>query len=759
MAFLSSAAKFIKNNPILFGILILGLVSRFIIVYPGYYSHGDEIMYGQSLYMITHKTLSMQSHWLGYPPLIGWIMMVAFYFIFIPLAWVNYFFTHFTDVVLILGGISQNVTAGMVGFERIFNKEIIGHGSINALYWGRYTTAFFGTGVILFTYLTAKNFFGKKLIGILAGLFVALNYRLILSSHIGFIDMYNVFFLMAVFWSISVLIKKPDFKNYLTTWILVSLSFLTKYQIYALFPFLIAHFVISWRFADDDKAKLLRYLFNKMAVLGGAISLAIILLSHIHYFPYWQKILEAHKYEVLKYGFGTNIFNIYPISYFFHVGIGETLSFLALAGILIGLIIAKYRLSSLLLLSVLPISAYLYLYYSQGGFFTRNLIFVIPILLIFASLAIHYFFDIVWRKKGIFWNTGAIAFIFASVIFGLKDHIKNDLILEKIYSQKPFALQAKEWTEKNINGDITLATYDNNPTAKDKQVSVKSLPYLDKVFSYVEMKEEGYNMAILDIIDIQGSFTWWMKQPPEFGLKFWDKPNDLLSQSYIALALREFLWAHTVKAFQSPWQASGHNFVVVKLDKDPTLEFLPKISYIFEDNKWIPLNFLPQDKNELLVDNFGRDGTKALVIKSRGRFPGSVRWQSPSISVKPGFGYKVVGWIKNGSDSIKDLRDGFLRLDFYNQKVPISITSRPIVSFVTERIYGGSGWHQVEITAVTPETTNIAAIGFQSDNPQTSFYLDEVEVFETKDSQPKSEYQPVLILDDDLFLPNNRGIL
>lgn len=792
MVFLSSVIKLIRGNLLLFTILLIGLILRFAIVYPGYYSHGDELMHGQAVYMITHKTLSMQTQWLGYPPLIGWVMALAFTFVFIPWAWFLTLFRHFTEIsifllpallgiliaVLLLRRIghwgnkktivtfflilfSSLVVSGMLAISQtnLFHREVLGKFGINALYWGRYLTAVFGAGVVYLTYKVTLNFFESRMTGLIAALFVSLNYRLVLSSHIGFIDMYNVFFLLAVFWAVGSLLKDPSWKKYLIVGILVSLSFLTKYQVYAFFPLFLVHLIVSLEYSYRSFKKFLTQFFSKKVIFTGIICLGIILIAHIHYFQYWEIILDAQKYEAKKYAFGSNLINIFPASYMYNYGVGALLSWFAVLGILLGFLKKAFRPATLLLLSVFPIVIYLYMYYTGGGLYTRNIIVLIPIILIFSALFINYVFNLLMKRNRLFGRVCGVIFLVAALFFGLKDHIINDKILVEGYTHKPTFLEAREWTEKNIKGEVTLATYEHNPSSKNKLVQIKSLPYLDKVFSYKELKEEGYDYAVLDMIDIQGAFLWWMGQSPEIGIKFWNKPNDLLSQNYIALALREILWSHSPKAFLSPWQASGHNFVVVKIDKDKNREFLPITKHNFEANKWIPLSYLPGDKENLRVNQEGRYGNKALVIKSRGLLPGSVRWQSPYFEVKPDYGYKAVGWIKNTSQLTKEIRDGFLRLDFYSQEVPASITSRPIVSFVTERVYGESAWHRVEVDGVAPKDARFAVIGFQTNNQLAPFYLDNVEVFQTPGKMPASEFTPILIPDDNLFLPNNRGIL
>lgn len=792
MVFLSSALRWARHNLVLLVIILLGLILRFVIVYPGYYSHGDELMSGQAVHMITHRTLSMQIQWLGYPPLVGWIMMVAFAGVFIPAAWFLMLIRHSSDIWIfllpafagLLGAVfllrklghwnSRKtvvvfllflwiilVISGIIAISQtnLFHRDILGRDWINARYWGRYVTAAFGVGVIYLTYKVVYDFLRRQGVALLAAFLVAVNYRLILSSHIGLIDMYNVFFLLAVFLVIGALLEKPTLKRYLITGILVSLSFLTKYQTYALFPSFLAHLMVVWNYSKKNSKRFWAEFLGPKAVAGGLVSLGIVLIAHINYFQSWEKVLQIQKYEALKYAFGTSLINIFPASYMYHVGVGALLSWFAIFGVVIGLLKKDLRLATFLLLSAFPINMYFYMYYTRGGFFTRNIIVLIPILLIFSAFFVGYIFNLLFKRKRLFIKLSGISFLIVALFFGLKDHVINDKILVKVYSQKPTFLEAREWTEKNIKGDVVLATYKHNPSSKDKQVRVKSLPYLREVFSYEELKQEGYDYAILDMIDVQGALMWWMEQSPENGIKFWDKPNDLLSQNYIALALREVLWSHTIKAFLSPWQASGPNYVVVRIDEDKDQEFLPIAKHTFKDNKWTPLYYLDKDKGDLTVNKEGRDGNEALVVESRGSFPGSVRWQSPYFEVRSGYGYKLVGWIKNASELAKESRDGFLRLDFYSKEVPVSITARPIVSFVSERIYGKSEWYQVEIYGVAPEDARFAAIGFQGDAPQVGFYLDSVEVMETIERPPASGLQPITLSDDDLFLPNNRGIL
>lgn len=81
----------LKQNPILFSIVIIGFLLRIIGTSPGYYAHGYEVMYGQAVLMILNKTIGLEYNNLAYPPLVAWIMAAIFLFFFVPLSWIGYY--------------------------------------------------------------------------------------------------------------------------------------------------------------------------------------------------------------------------------------------------------------------------------------------------------------------------------------------------------------------------------------------------------------------------------------------------------------------------------------------------------------------------------------------------------------------------------------------------------------------------------------------------------------------------------------------
>lgn len=748
--------RIIRNNITISLIVLLGILLRFIGIYPGYYLFGDEVLYGAAVGMILNNTLATDIF--GYPPLIPWVMLFFFSIFFIPIAWVIHLSTHFAEIFVDPSGALKSIDFELADFSKIFVRDILGKYTVNAMYWARYVTALMGVGAVLLTYLVSKSFFKNQLMSLVAAFLVAVNFRLVLNTRLGLPDIYNSFFLLFSLWAIGRLIDKPVFKRYIFAWVSVGLFFLTKYQVYALMPLFLAHLYLSIQSSFGEKTKLslkkkalsfAKELFNKGFLFGGVICLLIVLIAHYHYYPHWERIVEINQYEALKYGFGRNMLNTFPIAYLFNYGLGPLIFIFTILGFVYGVCSKNLRISSVILSSVFPIPFFLYFYYTSGGFYTRNLIALIPIFLIFASLFVVtiYKFFLTFTKSLVL----AYVLIVVLVVILAKNHLGNDLINIREYTNESKYFQAHRWVAANIPPSSKLTTFDATFDPDDRFV-VKKLYAPNKVVSYQELKEEGDDYVVFDIYFIQGYLIWWMHQPPGIGLKFWRKPSDLLSQNYLSLSARELLWSKTIKAFLTPWQAPDYSYAIVKVKEDT---FSKDISFGNFDSRieWNKLAYLENYKNFLKIVEV--EGKMHPVITAVGNIlPGGVRWGSNLIAIKPGHGYKITGWVRNSLNIGKEARDGFLRMDFYKDQKPVEVLSRSQMTFISRRVYGDVSWHKVEVEAVAPEDSRYASLGFQADSPSVDFELGGVEIKETIEpfSGKLSRYT---ISDDDLFFPND----
>lgn len=787
MGYLSLLTKLLRKNFLLTLIILLGFSVRLLSTNPGYYyPHGDELLYGEAIYMITHQTLSLESQYFGFPPLVPWIMVIAFMLFFLPLVWLKTLIIHALEAylfivpilvfILLTYFIVQKITKWdkrkliaaalliiwftliassifVISYSNVLHREILGPNWIDALYWGRYLTAFVGSAAIFLVYLVTLNFFKSKRTAFLAATFVALDYRLILNSHVGLPDMYNVFFLLLSLYCINKLLSSPTFKQYLITIFSLAVFFMIKYQPHVLIPFSIAHIIISYKQSGGKLANFLKKLFAPKVMFSALIGLIFILAAHTYHFQNWSKVMEINAYEAIKYDFGRNIVDIYPISYLYHIAIGPLLSIAALLGLFLGLIKRGLRIKTIILVSFLPSFAFLYLYYTGGGYFTRNFISAIPLILILSAL----FVDWIWQKvenSKIKLLRNAVRVLIGILLIGLlKDHLANDFVMAKFYSSEPPLKIAQKWVDQNIPENVTYGRYGGNPAPSNPKINVENFLTYGKAFSYPELLKEKYNYISIEFAYLRGSLLWWTRQPTKMGLKFWNKPDNLLSQGYYALAFRELLWNNAVALFSSPWQAPSHSFAIIKVDKD-LYQFDTKTIKRYETfEDWKPLYFLQEYKDQL------QQSTTGLLIKQGQNMPGSIRWQSNTFPVKPEFGYKLTGTVLTSSTIPQDERDGFLRIDFYSSSPNLIITSRPIFSSVSERIFGDKGPHEIEFNAIVPENAGYATISLQSDgNSKSSFELKSLEVEESLNPHP-SVGKHLTIPDQDLFLPNNEGIL
>ena len=248
------------------------------------------------------------------------------------------------------------------------------------------------------------------------------------------------------------------------------------------------------------------------------------------------------------------------------------------------------------------------------------------------------------------------------------------------------------------------------------------------------------------------------------------KKNDYL---FLLSKGRKYIESKKIRflTFDSPYKKESPKNLLVMFDipevKKAEREWfryhLKKFDYERGVDDWSPLVFLEEDKDKLSWLEEGNKSKGSLVImkgKEAGNnkwltIPGGIRWESTSFKIKPGFGYKVTGWVKNSEYVERKYRSGFLRLDFYKNEVPLSITSRPIISFVSSRPFGESIWHKVEVQGFAPQGANFIKVGFQTDDSTVTVYLDEVELYETKEEIKEEKIERYQIPDEDFFRPSD----
>lgn len=707
--------KVISDNKLLSLILLLAAILRFMGIYPGYHPyHSDEGMsYSSAIEMI--KNLNLDPTRYDYPALIPIIHAIIYSFVFIPI-FIPLSFIFFPDHVPSF----KNIINLWQQFVFLNQQTIV-------LFWGRFVTAFFGVGVVLMVYLVAKNLFKSKNIALIASFLTAVNYRQVLNAHIALPDIYNGFFLLTSIFFISKLLDNPNRNNYLFSAISVALSFSTKFQILAFVPFLLTHFYLSIK---DFKGLFifLKILFSKRFLFSIVIIPLIIIALNFYHLLNWQEFVSVNAYTKLKYLFGIQQLNTYSIAYLYRIGIGELISIAILIGILISL--WKYLKPSFILLSVVIPFFYIFSYYSGGGYYTRNFVTITPLLLIFSAVFIDQLF--VFLKSLNFTRSTSFVVIVFLLIFISKDQIINSLISSYNYTREWSFESARKWAKTNIPDNSVVASHPWDKYPRDKNFTI--IPFeASFVFSVAEMQEENAQFAFINMDWITLRTSWWINRNGLEGLGFLDKRIDILSNTYAGVAAKELSsWA--TAAFIKPWQSPEMNILISKIPEKINIGKKKElVQFTFDNpndlNDWTIIDDPKFTKKKIYLQE------QALKIEGGSRRIPITRAISPIISINTNTSkskvYIVEANMKSATLLDKKNRDGIIRVDFYQDKPSLNLTTKNLYSTVFARHFGSTSWVQKQVTVIPPKEAKFMTVSFQIEG-NSDFLFDDLKIYESE---------------------------
>lgn len=534
---------------ILLLIVILAISLRFIGAAPGYPPyHSDEgISYSAAVEMIKHNDLDPLRY--DYPAVVPLSNFISFKLLFMPFHWAKFYLTNLGNI---LDGFLR-IPLDEHTYKRVFQLQILGEREVNALFWGRYVTATFGIGIVLLTYLIGRKLFDWKT-GILAALLVCVNYRQVLNSHLGLPDIYNAFFLLLAFLMSLHVLEKPTRKTYLLAGIAAGLSFATKYQFFSFAPLLITHLYLT--FQKDGIKEKIKFLFKPEALLIPVTIAFVFIALNPYMFIKIEETIAWMSSVSGKYRVGLRKLDLYSIAYLYHIGIGPITSLLVLLGIVIALV--RYLKKSILLLSVVVSFLYITIYYTGGGYYTRNFVTIIPFFLLFAGIALATIFDFFKRVKVI-----GLIVVLLFVSFVTYENLRNSVVVPQEYSKQWNYKIVEKWVTENIPQGSRVAAHSSVVIPPGH---VERLPYdFDPAFSIEEFKELNADYAIANLDWATSDFYWWMTVGSG-NFKYWNKPVDELSRTYPALTIKE-LSSFAIYSEINAWQAPESNFIVAKIPK------------------------------------------------------------------------------------------------------------------------------------------------------------------------------------------------
>ncbi|QQS38616.1 glycosyltransferase family 39 protein [Candidatus Woesebacteria bacterium] len=688
---------------ILLAILFAAAYLRFTGIYPGYPPyHADEGMsYSQGIYILIDGTLDANGYSLhyAYPGLIPILNALFFKLIFIPFSWGKFYIS---NIGMFVDGL-YNFPLTTEESNKILQLSILGIREIHVLTWGRIIAASVGVGNVLLTYLLAKKMFAKE-VALLSSVFVAVNYRQVLNSHLALPDIYNAFFLLLSLLLTYRIIDKPSIKSYLLAGIGAGLSFSTKFHVYAIPPLLLAHFYFHFK----NKSALIGCLFDKKIFIAGLSIMVITLIINPYHFIHFEQFREQIVDVSLKYKTGKNEFDFFPYSYLYHYGLGRVTSVLVILGIIS--IFTRFK-EKLMLLSVIVPFLIVITFLTGGGFYTRNFITVTPLLMIFASAFVVQISKSVPKKVG-------LLIIIPLIGLALFENISKSVVVGNEYRQEWNYLITKKWIEENIPPGSKIAAHSS---VNFDSVNYERLPF-DQKHNYSMEEFNDADFVAINLEWMTNEFYWWMSQGTMNSLKYWNKPVELLEEAYPALVIREYS-DYSIFSITNPALAPESDFVVVKIpDRDVRVKNL-LLEFTFNKNEKV--NFRSWSSNYFSVDNI-----KGLMITHVSKLEG--------LNSRDGFVF--VEYFKNASDATER-----------KNRTAVRISPRITSSEFTKQQFA----HAI------PKNSSYAvvSIGVYQES-QSDVYFDKLEVFEADVSEDFGGWTPNPIkLDTDIVFPNSHGNL
>lgn len=725
----------IKKNRYLVFILILACLLRFGGIYPSYPpEHTDEGGYSSAYSMIISGKLDPTRY--DYPSGVAIIQFILFKVIFIPISWLIFYLKDLNNLKLITSPEARYLA---------FHLNILGEGGSNALFWGRYITAFFGVGVVALTYLLTNRVFGK-FSALISALFVAINFREVLNSHIGLPDIFNAFFLLLALISCLRLLENPSRKNYLLTGVAHALYFSIKFQVFAFLPFLIIHTYCIWKKSGKKLKNFLISYINKNLLLSLLTFLFLILLINPYHLINFAKFKEIQDYQLSKYAAGTYRLNLFSYSYLYQFGLGQILSILVILGIIIGFI--KHFFKSLLIFSSIASFMFVFTYYSQGGFYTRNFVTVIPLLLFFAGLP---FLELKialgkFLKKN---KKGPFAALVIVILIGLVSwsNLEKSIKITQEYAQPWNKSLLSSWIEKNIANNSSVSSH---PSISLNSGIKRFILETDQSFSIDEFKEVGNeDYAIVNFMWATSSFYWWMSE------NLWSKPIDILEYSYPAIALRE-MSDSSIFSVLNPWEAPEFDYMVVKIPEFKVSKKEQVVIYSFEEGTE---GWGKSGKFWKKEDNLGWEKGSLSILEKDPGLP-SIRWSSPTIEVSDWSGY-VIDFKTRSDSSLPSVKAGFIYASFYQTKEDALNSKNRVGVRVSSRTSTPNLWLDKSLVGSVPPGAKYMTIGFLGyDAAKSISKLDFLKVSraEVEIDYKGSTIQPININQNNLF-PNSHGNL
>jgi 4-amino-4-deoxy-L-arabinose transferase-like glycosyltransferase len=402
-----------KKSILLFAIIILGIAVRVAGIDFGLplLCHNDESVIVN--YALAYGKGDFNPHFFKVPPLMSYMLFFLY------------------GIFFVVGKIS-GMFSGVTDFGYRFLSDPTAFYLIGRLFCG----VFFGVLAIPLIYKLGKKVFNERT-GILAALFLSINFLHVRNSHYIYFDIPLVFFILLFLVVLHALFKKNRLNQYLTCGFILGVAVSVKYSaIVLLFPAVLISIINIFRLRENASDIIKKNLAAGFAVTGG--------------------MFMSNPYMFVDYAFFLDTISRMPFfrpPFWFHlkVSLVEGCGFLMCVAALCGSIISLIRRN---VFSAVLLSFFIcyYLILTGSSQLAERYVFpVLPVVLLMTAYCVDTIISKARRKK-----TG----YFAGVILcgammlpsALKVYYSDRLFMEKDIRQVFY-----EWVVENIPPGTKIA--------------------------------------------------------------------------------------------------------------------------------------------------------------------------------------------------------------------------------------------------------------------------------------------------------------
>ncbi|QQG47082.1 MAG: glycosyltransferase family 39 protein [Candidatus Woesebacteria bacterium] len=677
MRLTARAISFIKKNKILFLVILIAIILRFVGLMPNILHADESYVQDHSWDLVKNFIVSrdINPHTFKYGTLMFYFQTIGAFPVLVG--------TYLLEIANTL--VSSTFTAKWLRFD-LFYGEAIRKYVIPLVTVGRAETAFFGVASVIVVYLIGKKMFNKR-VGIISALFLAIAPLHTRDSHYITTDVLSVLTILLAFLSFLYLYKTKKLKWFITSGILMGISVTVRYYPIAIFAYLSA---ILYSFEKQKKwfrNILISFFFVLVGVFIGLPFLFLdsqgpkLFISDLQKYalPWYSTPITNYIFSIfvsiiskgkeslpsihLLYSM-PHSFRPVHASWIFFNAYGILPTILAIFA-MFTLAIKSFK--KFILLASIPLINFFYISYLIPATYERLIIPTLPFLAIFTAICLenlYLFLKEHWSKK-----TTKIAFLVSILLVSILPFSKA-LEASITCSQETIQNQSYDWVNKSIPENVNIG-----------YLTMVSIP--PKKFGWVAL-EPGQKLSLEEAMIRKNDYAFINASRLDYNTynyfnSFFIPPDKIFENSYYSLVISEYeSRAKVLGRVQKPWMCDVsriYYYQLPQLAKEATK--LIK-NFNFDSSKdlesWhitIPDNSGKANIN--LTSATGKQKNGSLIY-----FQDSFAYTAPRIAsnnqkISPNKTYTFSFWSKVDKNSDDQSPTVIARIDFYSSIKPTGL--------------------------------------------------------------------------------------